>query len=245
MTMTWQSELVGEIRQRVAQLPAVAGLWLLGSMRDPGSVDRWSDVDLGLVLQAPLQLGELLGADDVVWAIDNSADDQLEVCRVILNDGRRLDLSVADHETLAHKGGHCLVRNDPTGSAGMLVLDAPVPTNADVNQARFIAAQAAVKLGRGDRLIGTHLALEFLRICLVQAMMLRDRDEGRTVHRFGTARDRRADDVLDLIGDLAEPADVAVALRPAADLFDTLHRELDPAYRPDWCGLEAILAHAE
>lgn len=99
-----------------------------------------------------------------------------------------------------------------------------------------------MKLGRGDRLIGLHLLLELCRLCLVEAMLLRDRDTGTTVHRGGTSRDALASEVLRLA---AWP--LAMSRRPnvveaTVALYDRWHFELEPNYRPDWTGLDAVRA---
>ncbi len=101
-----------------------------------------------------------------------------------------------------------------------------------------------VKYARGDLLIGTHLSLQLIQVCLVQAMRLRDRDRGTTTHRRGSDRDgevarldrlRRhrwsASGGLDLVEDFTA-------------IYDRLTGELDPAYSPDWTGLHALLAQA-
>lgn len=77
---------------------------------------------------------------------------------------------------------------------GQLVLPEP----ARDTEVRFVAALAVTRLGRGDRLIGTHLVLELLQACLVQGMLLRDRDEGTTVHRSGGPGDRLASEVAEI-----------------------------------------------
>jgi hypothetical protein len=71
---------------------------------------------------------------------------------------------------------------------------------------RFLAALAVSKLGGHDRLIGMHLVLELLQAYLVQAILLRDRDEGTCVHRAGTPSDRLAGEVAQIA---QQPLDVA------------------------------------
>lgn len=113
------------------------------------------------------------------------------------------------------------------------------PADPVVNEVRFVAAQAVVKYARGDRLIGSHLTLELAQLCLVQAMLLRDRDEGTTSHRFGTVRDDLAAQVWAVLrhGDRLDTSTVRTVL----ELFDRLHAELDDTYVPDWSGLESVI----
>lgn len=235
---TWQLELLVAVTAQAGRRADVAQLWILGSARQPELLDRWSDIDVGLVLSGPVALSSLLPAGVTVWALDRQSSGVRSTCRVVLTDGRRVDLVVAAAEEFERAGGRCAYsdgRPQATSTGTLLVADA---SDASVNEARFIAAQAVVKYGRGDLLIGSHLTLELAQLCLVQAMLLRDRDEGTTSHRFGTARD-----------DLA--AQTWAALRHGDDTgagrvqrlveqFDRLHSELDDRYVPDWSGLVAL-----
>lgn len=218
----------------------VAQLWILGSARQPALMDRWSDVDVGLVLTGPVSLSSLLPAGSSVWALDRQSSDARSTCRVVLVGAQRLDIVVAAPSEFALAGGRCAYSD---GSA-----DAPVtgklltadPLDATVNKVRFIAAQAVVKYGRGDRLIGSHLTLELAQLCLVQAMLLRDRDEGTTSHRFGTARDKLAAATWSVLEE-GHASDRAVTLiQRLVEQFDHLHSELEPGYVPDWSGLESL-----
>ncbi len=225
----------------MANLGQVAELWVLGSAREPESLDDWSDLDLGLVLTGPVSLGTLLGSKQTIWAMDRSRDERRSTWRIVFSDGRRLDLVVADHDELGRAGGRCLQSRTGASqrSAEPLITDEPT-TDADANEARFIAAQALVKHGRGDLLIATHLCLELAQLCLVQAMLLRDRDEGVTSHRVGTARDEVAQRIMSVL-----EADInrsgTAAIRQLTAHFDQLHGELDPSYQPDWTGLVNLI----
>ena len=104
----------------------------------------------------------------------------------------------------------------------------------------FLAALAVTKLGRGDRLIGTHLVLEILQTCLVQAMLLRDREEETTVHRVGGPRDG-------LKAEIARLARLPLSVTPrpniverAVGMYEQWRGELESDYKADWRGLEAL-----
>ncbi len=211
--MIWQLDLHQEI---VSRLPAATEVGVAGSAATPELLDGWSDLDLHLALPADLRLTDVVGSQPV-WAFENVAAPGSQVLRVVLADGRRLDL---------------VVRGPGR------VIPPPPP---DGNDIRFVACAAAVKLGRGDRLIGLHLVLDLLRRCLVQAMLLRDHHSGTNAHRFGTDQDRLADQVRAL-------ADLPLTLTPrpnvveqAVALHDRWRRELHPADRSDWSGLAAVL----
>ncbi|MBO0813135.1 MAG: hypothetical protein J2P23_13970 [Microlunatus sp.] len=208
--MDWQCT---EFRRIAAALPEAA-VQLHGSTARPEQLDGWSDLDLRLVTDEPVPVA-VLGAD--LWAYEDVRTPGTEVCRMVLADGRRIDVAI-------------------TG-AGRIGGLRPAPDN-DV---RFLAALAAAKLGRGDKLIGGHLALEVLRACLVVAMQLRDRDLGTTVHRTGGDRDRYADRVF---GVAAVPP--AITPRPniverAVELYAGWRCELDPDYVPDWRPLARLI----
>jgi hypothetical protein len=59
------------------------------------------------------------------------------------------------------------------------------PFDTLTNDFLFGAVLAAVKVGRADLLITSHLALGLARHLLVAAMLLRDRDTGTRHHRHG------------------------------------------------------------
>jgi hypothetical protein len=215
--VSWQRALFAEIS---ARLPAGADPELSGSANSTDQVlDGWSDLDLHLRLDEPLTLTEVVGqvwAYEAVWAY-GVEEDSGQVVRTVLADGRRVDLSVS-------------------GTGRLVGPELPA------NDFRFVAAQAVTKLGRGDRLIGLHLFYDLLRRCLVEAMLLRDRDLGTTVHRTGSARDV-------LVAEVLEIARMPLALAPRPNLVDTAaacydrwHTEVDPAYQADWSGLDALLS---
>jgi hypothetical protein len=210
--MLWQQQMAQEVAFR---LPTGASLQTFGSVRTPSLVDGWSDLDLLLRLPHPVWLADLLGGRRL-WAAEVSAAPAGQVVRAVLTDGRRLDLAV---------------------ESGQLLL----PDLARDNDVRFRAALAATKLGRGDRLIGTHLLLEILQACLVQAMVLRDRDEGTTLHRTGGPRDDLAVAVAGLL-----QLPLSVLPRPnlveeAVELYGRWRGQVEADYRPDWEGLRALL----
>lgn len=209
----WQVELAREL---IMKLPAGATGAPAGSVLRPELLDGWSDLDLHLTLRASAAPVELLAGLEV-WAITEETTADRQVLRAVLTDGRRVDLVI-------------------TGEGRVGVLD-----RAADNDVRALAAQAAAKLGRGDRLIGLHLTLELARSCLVQAMLLRDRDQGTTVHRCGSERDALADEIAAL-----DLADLAITPRPnvverTVDLYARWRSELEPGYHPDWSGLRAVI----
>lgn len=209
--MDWQRT---EFERIVGELPG-ATVQIHGSGADPAGLDGWSDLDLRIASDEPVPVSTL--APGGIWAYEDVRSPDAEVCRTVLADGRRVDISI-------------------TG-AGRIIGLQPAADNA----VRFVAAQAATKLGRGDQLIGGHLTLELLRACLVVAMQLRDRDLGTTVHRAGSDRDRYADLVMALA-----VVPLTITPRPniveqAAELYATWRSELEPDYDADWVPLAELI----
>jgi hypothetical protein len=158
---------------------------------------------------------------------------------VVLADGRRLDVVVSAGADLDRSGGHCVRRSSGSVQPGGGALVVEPPTDPAADEARFVAALALVKYGRGDRLIASHLTLELAQLCLVQAMLLRDADEGTASHRFGTYRDEFATKLWAVLEETVAPLGFERLSRLAAQ-FDRLHGELDPGYLSDWSGLRAL-----
>ena len=209
MTGGWQAELADVLTGRLGSRAEVA---VAGSVLRPETLDGWSDLDLHLRLADDVDLAELVDPA-AVWTHDLAASAEEQVVRLVLRDGRRLDLQVR-------------------GPGGLRV---PVPDGP--RRARFLAALVAVKTGRGDLLIATHLLLELLRTALVLQMVRRDRDTETTVHRTGTAHDALAADVA-----AAAALPLPEALHATCALLDRGWSALEPGHVPDWSGLAAVLA---
>lgn len=212
MAMDWQSD---HFEQVAAALPDVA-VELHGSATDRKRLDGWSDLDLRLTTSGQVPVALLTAGSDV-WAYEDVRTPTAEICRMVLADGRRVDVSI-------------------NGTGRITGLE-----SAPDNEIRFVASMAATKLGRGDQLIGGHLTLELIRSCLVIAMQLRDRDLGTTVHRHGSDRDRYADQAMSLAN-----LPLTITPRPniveqATGLYAAWRAELDPGYRQNWSGLAALI----
>ncbi|UQN28595.1 hypothetical protein [Brachybacterium kimchii] len=192
-----------------AALPG-AEVTVHGSATDPAALDPWSDLDVRIVLDAPVDVEAVLGAP--IWAFQHSLTESRAVVRTVLVDGRAVDLSV---------------------DGGPVVLPEPAPDAA----IRFDAALAAARFGRGSELIGLHLTLGIVRETLVQGMLLADRREGTDHHRFATAQDARARETLAVVDGTLSPRTALAAYMQ----YGRWRRELDPSYRPDGTGLEALI----
>lgn len=137
------------------------------------------------------------------------------VVRLVTVDGRFVDLTVDGA--------------DP-------VLPAP-PADLAI---RFDAALAAVRLGRGNLLIGLHLVLGIGREALVESMRTVDTATGTVHHPSPTTWDARAAEVAALT---AGPLVPGTALR-ALELVGRWRAEREPHVVPDTSGLRALLRRA-
>ena len=209
--MNWQAGLFAAIG---AAAPFGAAVTLRGSATDPALLDGWSDLDLGIELPSDVEITDLVGVQ--VWAVEDVRDHDGQTCRTVLTDGRRLDLSVTGPGRVVGFG---------------LAAD---------NDVRFLAATATAKLGRGDRLIGLHLLLELWQHSLVQAMQLRDRDTGSTVHRLGSEHDQLADRIGQLATMALDLQDRPTVVERTVELYAAWRSELDADYRPDWQPLHRL-----
>jgi hypothetical protein len=202
-------------RELADRLPEMAAVSLAGSGLSPEQLDPWSDLDLHLDLAGRAEPVDLFVGLDI-WAVSDDVASGQQVLRVVHGDGRWVDLVV--------EGGRV-----------------SVPAQSADNDIRMIAALAAAKLGRGELLISLHLTLELMRACLVQAMLLRDRDVGTTTHRFGSERDATADRLVELLQRPLGATPRPNIIEHVVYLYGRLRSELDPLYEPDWSGLESLL----
>lgn len=202
----WQIDSLAELR---GGFPG-AEVTPYGSVVEPDSLDSWSDLDVAVRMTSVVDLESVLGAR--IWASQTARDAEWQVIRLVLDDGRRVDLKIAGAE-------------------------ADVPVLASDNEVRFDAALAAVRFGRGNDLIGLHLVLGILGESLVHRMVAADRQEGRTHHRHATAQDVHAADVTAL---LRAPLGPATA-RGAYELYCASRAEVDPDFVAATEGLDAVI----
>lgn len=209
----WQAELRDQI---VARLGDEARVQAYGSVATPALIDNWSDLDLRLDLPGTVDIAGLVAPAEI-WAFEDVTRDGAQAVRMILDDGRRLDLLVEGR--------------------GRVVMPEP----SDDNAVRLLAGLAAVKIGQQDQLIGLHLTYEVLRRCLEQAMLLRERDTGTEIHRRGSGLHDRAVDVAALASRPLVVLPRPNVVEEAAELYGRWRAEFDPGYRPDWSGLHRLL----
>jgi hypothetical protein len=247
----WQGEALASLLPAMrAQFPGAARFGVTGSLAT-GSIDRLSDLDLiAVAAELPDGAGDLtmLTAAGTVWSIAREEGDQGRTLRLVYTDGRRIDLLLRTKDSALPEPLLWLDASDqPVDPSLARLSDQVEPARPDVLAVRHVAALAAAKLGRRDLLIGAHLCLDVARQALVLSMRLRDQESRRTHHHRGGQRDR---DALRVSGALnALPADAGPEawidlLLSLTSIFDTAATALWPDHRPDWQGLDAIVAIA-
>lgn len=181
-----------------------------GSATEPASMDGWSDLDV--VITSPTAFDVEDALQGRLWAFQSTDEADAQVVRAVLSDGRRVDATIR-------------------GAAGTL------PRPPVDNSIRFDAALAAVRLGRGNQLIGLHLLMGVLREALVHRMVAADRASGTTHHREPTGFDADAVAALEVLG---EPLGPQTAL-DAYELYGAWRSVTEPGFTSDPSGLQAVI----
>lgn len=204
----WQQLVVDRLRSREPSIEVTPyGSWVDHSV----DVDGWSDLDVELYLTSSTEAGELF--DGVLWAWQETVEGQDQVVRLVLQDGRRIDVRV--------RGAGLLLPADP-------------PADLSV---RFDAALAASRLGRGAELVGLHLLLGILREALVQQMLLADQAAGSRHHRGATPQNAQAEVAAEVLSGSLGPETVLTACA----LYGRWRAAVESSYTADWSGLRAVI----
>ncbi|NIV35511.1 MAG: hypothetical protein GWN58_40485 [Anaerolineae bacterium] len=249
----WHDPIVEQLSRFFQKEPDARAFVLTGSLAD-GEIqpDRWSDIDAGIVLADGVLdrytcstgwlqfLGQTAG-------LERHEHPQGRTLRVCLEGLRRLDLTFVSEPALGEPSSWD--RNPFYPSFVVLWSELPglemqlasLPQPAEYREPRreeieelvdafwLKAAVATTRVVRDDLLIGSHLALDLARDCLLLQMMRRDRQEGTAIHRTGgwgnelaarvswDGRGNSAEAILDLV-------------RTSCEVFDELAPELLQGY---------------
>lgn len=209
-SQNWQQPAAQEMAELLSRDEAVQALALKGSLAE-GTADRWSDVDLTVVvgdegLDRYAGSSQWLAPLGKPFALQRIVDERGLTLRLCLEDFRRFDLAFVRRSALGAPEQAALLSNPQR-----VLLDSlrpakhsepwqPPMASQEENidhmcaAAWFKAVTACCKLGRGDHLIAAHLALEVAGDSIVLQMIHRDRRLGVSIHRFGG---REAVPVLD------------------------------------------------
>jgi hypothetical protein len=244
-----QQRLAADVTALLATDPSVESIWLVGSLGSPSPrTDHWSDADVAVVVD-DTALADWSGTVDWlapigrVWAHSQSDEPLRQVTRVVFYDGRRLDVVFFGH-TLGRPdlAGREVWSRGPDSEVGVRAHQASArrhrPGHAIdrlVNEFRFIASLAVVKLARTDDLIGLHLTIECARLCLVLGMLMRD----------GALPPETWSDLPMMVGRVAMPDDIASALlciEQCAGIFEVHLRTAKYVQTLDAGPLEQMIA---
>jgi hypothetical protein len=249
----WHDPIVEQLSQFFRKEPDAKAFVLTGSLAD-GEIqpDRWSDIDAGIVLANGAldrytsssgwlrPLGQIVGLERHEHPLGRTL-------RVCLEGLRRLDLSFVPEPALGEPSSwignpfyppFVVLWSDLPGLEMQLAaLGQPAEcrkpprekTEELVDAFWLKAAVATTKVVRDDLLIGSHLAFDLARDCLVLQMMRRDRQMRTEIHRTGGwgnelaarlswgGQGNSAEAILHLVGSSCE-------------VFDELAPDLVPGY---------------
>lgn len=178
----WQYDALARLSAWAAQDPDVVALRAYGSVEASEEIDAFSDLDVSITAPDPETCAEHLIEMTTSWfapvfASSRHPHERGLTLRLVLVDLRRIDASIR-------------LPQDQSARRPRPAAPSADPFEALTNDFLFDAVLAAVKAGRADLLIASHLTLGLARHLLVGGMLLRDRDLGTRHHRHGgTAHD--------------------------------------------------------
>lgn len=206
---TWHQDTIDSLSQLLAADPSVLALVIRGSLACADSiVDEWSDVDATIVVAdgaldryylRPSWLAPL--GDLLAWSAEDHGE--IKTLRVCLDPFRRMDLSFVCPGSLQRPESlpfapipdPCRIlwsRIPHLAQLAVPVTALPPDPATEIGHLErlngsfwYKATLAIARIARNDLLVGGHLALDLARDCLVLQMVLRDRQEGTTIHRLG------------------------------------------------------------
>lgn len=247
-SVLWQEAIVQHLTTLLRPHPSAQSLLLVGSTASD-STDNWSDLDAILVvadgkLDAWFPATSWLEPLGPLFAFEQHPGQNRGTTRLCFTNGRRLDLIIVTESNflsssdLPLRDGVRVVfsRSEAVRTRAARGQSRPPvnPLNNEqfdtfVNQFWFRAVVATEKVVRNDLLIGLHLCLEAIQDTCVLAMMLRDREEGTTVHRTGGVGNLFAQQLY------APPASptargILASLEQTGRTFDSLAAQWTPLY---------------
>jgi hypothetical protein len=245
----WQEITIRALHDLLVRDPGVEALAVVGSGAR-SETDAWSDLDVLIVVRQEafgrffpeLAWLEPLGG---VYAFEQHRQETRAVSRVCFDDLRRLDAIVTIGEALSRSGdwsgllaGGVRVVFSRVAEIDRVLGGSYEPPRPEVSDAAFEALArgfwfkavvAVQKVVRGDLLVALHLSVELVQECCVLAMMLRDRETGRTKHQGGVG-----DELVAELGETRQPyaaAGILDSIEQSAIAFDRLAGRWVAGYR--------------
>ena len=225
-SVTWQVNAAKEMTKFIHSLYTVKNIDITGSVLDHNLLDIFSDVDMDIFLQDDIDFNArefihaLSGKFDIFgYQVHSRANHDL--LRICFENGWRFDLSFF----------HAKVKTP------LQIQNFKDKIDNVINEFWFIAVMILVKLGRGDYLVASHLALELCQDVIVIQMLVRDNDKGAAFHRFG---DKEKVLIFDALVNLGESATALDMLFMAAEHMDAMCELLNLGYACRTDRLKAI-----
>lgn len=250
----WQYNAVEDIGELLGSYDEVQAVILKGSVgSENASLDRWSDIDLVVVVMDE-HIDKFFPNTDwilpmgKIFAIEQYPGDFTMTSRICLDGYRRFDcifIKYSDFEKLSkwnfnpigreYKILFSKIKNINT------ILDCSIKEESFkepeyevfknmANNFWFKGVVAIAKISRGDYLISSHLALEMAQDCIVLQMMLRDREKGTNIHRFGWKENVEILSNIKDLGEFQPPKDIIKIIESSSIIFDKLAKLYSTKY---------------
>lgn len=253
-TELWQFNMIHKIKGLLENKKEVQAVILKGSFCDKSiSVDRWSDIDL-VVVVSDENINSIFPKTDwilplgKIFALEQFPGDLTMTSRICLEGYRRFDfvfikysnfkdINKWDFNPIGQKYEILFSKiADLEKSIGDLTKNKnyqePNPEAIDnmANNFWLKGVVAIAKIAREDYLIAGHLALEMAQDCIVLQMMLRDREKGTNIHRLGARESIEIFSSIRNLGKLQPPEDIIMIIEDSALTFDKLAKTYSPEY---------------
>lgn len=261
----WQFNAIEDIRELFSKYKEVEVLILKGSTcKEQNLIDKWSDIDLVVVVDDEhinkffpntkwiLPMGN-------IFALEQFPGDFTMTSRICLDGYRRFDCIFIKNSMFKKSSNWTfnLIGND------YKILFSNIKDIEDIlgyqpkeenfkepeneafnnmaNSFWFKGVVAIAKISRNDYLIAAHLALEMAQDCIVLQMMLRDREKGTNIHRFGWKENVEVLSNIRTLGEYQPPNDIIRIIERSGIIFDKLGKLYSSKYNERFSEFEKWL----
>ncbi|MCL2198720.1 MAG: hypothetical protein FWB80_07340 [Defluviitaleaceae bacterium] len=173
---TWQPKAKDTLEKILSKFSEIKKIEAKGSLLDENMLDFYSDVDLEIYLYSNAVfdlkkfVSELSEQFGMVFGYEIHRHRDNDTLRICLQNGWRFDLS------FIYPGEKEVSPEDDSFESKI---------DGIVNSFWFLSSMVLAKLGRGDYLVASHLALEMCQLTIIMQMLIRDRAKNTSIHRFG------------------------------------------------------------
>jgi hypothetical protein len=260
---TWQWQTAHQICTQLIGRDELLALVVIGSLARQ-ELDPLSDLDLVMIVKNEA-FGQFfperawLGWLGVVLGYEQHGDNQSGTHRLLLGDGRRIDLIVLSEPALEQEGFQALWRPSLVLFSRSQVLDRYLQQSAElavfaplsdqafaalVDGFWYRASVASLKVGRNDLLIGLHLCCGLIQDLAVLVMVMRDRAESSTIHRTGGTWNALIEE-LHMPANPPSRAHLLSSIDQSCQAFDHLALQWSSSYQARYPQFKAFLHMVE